>query len=472
MSNPKDFVGGQHKVRRASSLNPNCGLPVSTATSFSNQLRIFHLNDVYTIKNLPNFFTAVKELSAGVPSLIMHSGDMLSPPADVRDFGHSMIQSLNILASHIPIVATFGNHECDVPTEQLEHALNASKFNWVLSNFDSSYLHVERCLPSHVIIDVNDKPTLGVVGLLTNNRAEYGCIPCGGTTISDPLESIPDMIDFQWNFDIPQVALTHLDTASDEQLALRAPVVAILGGHDHDVLSKRVSHPQFPDSFPTPILKSGEDAVGFHVVDLFFDDMGDVESITYKYHFSRDFVSDPALQGLVDDMLGGDVAEMVQTVVATVPEHVQDRRTDRVRWGLSDMASYLLDVLKQAFGAEIVLISSGNIRGKRQYTEGVVTEADINAEFPFYDNKPIVRFVPGYIIANMIRRSRQGMGTEPKSKFRWLRSTSSHLTSCPVVHCLQRRSCKQTRDWNGMPFHRLFDGSTVNPLIPLVSIEW
>lgn len=103
-------------------------------------------------------------------------------------------------------------------------------------------------------------------------------------------------------------------------------------------------------------------------------------------------------------------------MVAKVPDHIQDRRTDRVRWGISDMASYLLDVLKQAFDADIVLISSGNIRGKRQYTEGIVTEADINAEFPFYDNKPIARVVPGYIVANMIRRSRHDMGAEPKSK--------------------------------------------------------
>lgn len=101
-----------------------------------------------------------------------------------------------------------------------------------------------------------------------------------------------------------------------------------------------------------------------------------------------------------------------------VPEHVQDRRTDRVRWGLSDMATYFLDILKEALDAEIVLISSGNIRGKRQYTQGFVTEADINAEFPFYDNKPIVRLVPGYIVANMIQRSRADMGTAPKSKFR------------------------------------------------------
>lgn len=278
----------------------------------SDRLRIFHINDVYTITNLPNFLTAVKELSVGVPSLIMHSGDMLSPPADTRDFGRSMIQALNMIGNHIPILATFGNHECDVPTEQLEHALNASNFNWVISNFDSSYLHIERCLPSHVVIDVNGKPTLGVVGLLTNNRAEYGCIPCGGTTISDPMESVSLISKFRWDFNIPQVALTHLDTATDETLVHEALVVAILGGHDHYVLSKRVPDPHFAESFARPILKSGEDAVGFHVVDIFFDDMGVVEAIEFEYKHSQDFANDPELQAFVDEMFGGDVAEMVR----------------------------------------------------------------------------------------------------------------------------------------------------------------
>lgn len=250
----------------------------------------------------------------------MHSGDMLSPPADVRDFGRSMIQALNIVASHVPMLATFGNHECDVPTEHLEHALNSSTFQWVISNFDSSYLHVERCLPNHVLISVNNVRRLGVVGLLTNHRGEYGCIPCGGTTISDPMKAIGLMAATRQQYDIPVVAMTHVETALDEKLAAAAPLAAIFGGHDHYVLSKQVGHPSFSEA-SIPLLKSGEDAVGFHVADIFFDELGDIESITYEYRFSRDFDSDPTLQAFVDDVLGGDVAEMVSTAIRIALAH-------------------------------------------------------------------------------------------------------------------------------------------------------
>lgn len=103
-----------------------------------------------------------------------------------------------------------------------------------------------------------------------------------------------------------------------------------------------------------------------------------------------------------------------QTVVAIIPDHVKDRRTDTLHEGESDMATFLLDVVKQAFDAEIVLLSALAFQGVLVYDKGVVTEADIEAEFS--DSSPIIRSVPGSIVANMIKRSRRAKGTEQQRK--------------------------------------------------------
>lgn len=97
-----------------------------------------------------------------------------------------------------------------------------------------------------------------------------------------------------------------------------------------------------------------------------------------------------------------------------IPDHVKVRRTDTLDEGESDMASFLLDVVKQAFDAEIAVLSALAFQGVLVYDKGVVTEADIEAEFSH--GSPIVRSVPGSIVASMIKRSRRVKSTEKQRK--------------------------------------------------------
>jgi hypothetical protein len=118
-----------------------------------------------------------------------------------------------------------------------------------------------------------------------------------------------------------------------------------------------------------------------------------------------------------------------------IPTHVKDRRTDVVDLGESDMASFFLDIVKQAFAAEIVVISALNFQGGFVSDKSVVTLADLLEEFPIESADGLmVRSIPGAIIAKMIKRSRLTKGTESNCKER----------ATTVTICLSRESNQHT----------------------------
>eukprot|EP01033_Poteriospumella_lacustris_P009302 gene9302-6664_t len=400
MSDPNHFVGWQHK--------------------YSNQLRIFYVNQSYKLKDLPSFLTAIKELSAGRPSLIMHSGEMLVDSSEhVHDFGFYIIQALNVVASHVPIVATFGTSVCDgLPTRRLERVLNASTFEWVLPNDQSSSLCVDRCMPSHVKVEINNVPKLDVVGVSEKR--------CGQLTTDDE-SLVGDTLTL-----IPQLTKPHGNLSLDEAWVPVSPAVAVVQGNNHYVLSQQVHRLHF---------KTSTDYFGFTVVDVVFNEDGYLTSIANEYQYGFDFDSDPTLQALVDDAAKRHAAEMAQTVVAMIPDHVKDCHTRNLEKGESDMATFLLDIVKQEFDADIVMFSAADFQGVLVYNKGIVTEADINEEFPNEFNSLIVSSVPGSIVWKMIKRSRRAVGTEPNHRFL---HTDSGLEWDAVTQTIQRV--------NGEPF--------------------
>jgi hypothetical protein len=251
---------------------------------FSNELRFFYVNQSYKLENLPSFFTAIKELSAGRPSLIMHSGEMLVDSSEhVRDFGDYIIQALNVVASHAPIVATFGTSVCDAPTtRRLERVLNASTFDWVLSIDRGSSLRVKRCLSSHVMVEINNVPKLDVMGI-SDTR-------CG--QLADDESPVGD-------------ARTHENRSVDEAWVPVSPAVAVVQGDNHCVLSQQVHRLQF---------KTSTRHFGFTVVDVVFNEDGYLTSITNEYQYGSDFANDPTLQALVNDAEKWHAAEMVSAI--------------------------------------------------------------------------------------------------------------------------------------------------------------
>lgn len=76
------------------------------------------------------------------------------------------------------------------------------------------------------------------------------------------------------------------------------------------------------------------------------------------------------------------------------------------------MAKFLLSHFVEIFHADAALMSSGNIRGDRDYTDCGSILA-LHALFPFSASKPITINIPGYIIEEMITYSRRSAFLDP-----------------------------------------------------------
>ena len=94
------------------------------------RLRIFHINDVYCLDNLPMLKAHIKGMSDGHQNILSTlAGDFLAPSLlSSIDHGTGMVECLN----NIPIdVVCFGNHECDVPHESLKRRIHEFQGTWI-----------------------------------------------------------------------------------------------------------------------------------------------------------------------------------------------------------------------------------------------------------------------------------------------------------------------------------------------------
>ena len=97
--------------------------------------RIFHVNDVYVLDNLPALKTAVAVESGDLPRsnvITTLAGDFLGPSLlSSLDHGVSMVDMMN----RVPVDAVcFGNHESDVPYLSLKRRIEEFNGVWLNSN--------------------------------------------------------------------------------------------------------------------------------------------------------------------------------------------------------------------------------------------------------------------------------------------------------------------------------------------------
>ena len=94
------------------------------------RLRIFHINDVYCLDNLPMLKSHIKGLSKNYDNTLSTlAGDFLAPSLlSSIDHGTGMVSCLN----NVPIdLVCFGNHECDVPHESLKRRIDEFQGDWI-----------------------------------------------------------------------------------------------------------------------------------------------------------------------------------------------------------------------------------------------------------------------------------------------------------------------------------------------------
>lgn len=385
------------------------------------KLRVFHVNDVYILDHLPALKSHVENLGKGAGYknvLTTLAGDFLGPSLlSSLDHGTGMVDCLNA----VPVDAVcFGNHETDVPYESLKKRIKEYKGAWINSNMPS----FKPELPTHHRVDLDGGRSVVLMGFNVHERTLYrdGAFDGAAAEIQPILECARGATEAAMaaepTADIA-IALTHQDMLDDIELAKQGLFPLILGGHDHSVQSKQVDGKCW-------VVKSGEDAKTLTVIDLVWPagapqgawptveiadviplappkrKKGEIEALPFELRFEKD----AELVERVAKWMAPAVELETSTLEKVEYTESEDVLTSvGVRRGPASMASLIATALRDNCKADAAMINAGGVRGKRDYTNGIVTYAHLNAECPFPSSN-VVLTLDGKTFSDAVAASR------------------------------------------------------------------
>lgn len=336
----------------------------------SLKLRIIHINDVYTLENLPR----LKSFVEAMPGIVTMGGDFLAPYLlSSLDHGAGMVDVLNALPTHYAIL---GNHESDIPFAALEERMREFRGTWINSNFP--------IFASTVKYDVLNG--YAVIGLLCDGVYRDSSFNGQTAKIRDPVEAARELCS---KLEMPVIALTHLDLEDDLRLTTIPNLIAILGGHDHDIVDVEANG--------TKILKSGMDAT--HAAVLEISDVLDARIVDLK-----DWPLHQGTQRLVDKhMLKVKVLDNMVLTSLDAPLSSKEART-----GECSMATMLCTVLKCELDCDCAILEGGSVRANADY-DRVFTFGHLKRELPFV-NATGIAAIQGRHLNRIMQESRAKPG--------------------------------------------------------------
>ncbi|WP_258102142.1 bifunctional metallophosphatase/5'-nucleotidase [Marinoscillum pacificum] len=228
--------------------NPNSG---------TDTLAIYFINDQHG--QLENF-AKIKHIVDGERDTNQHvllvcAGDMFSGNPVVDQYEEKGFPMIDIMNQTGFDVSVLGNHEFDYGQKFLDKRMKQAEFSWVCANIDTESSDLSQPDP-FTTIEVGDlKVTF--LGLVETEGSPTKTIPLThpwkvtGISFTNYLESIKDYTDLKSEEESDVlIALTHLGTSADLDLAQRYPEFdAVIGGHSHDRVGQLVNG--------TPVLQAG-----------------------------------------------------------------------------------------------------------------------------------------------------------------------------------------------------------------------
>lgn len=376
------------------------------------ELQLLQLNDVYEIGpveggrsgGLARVATLLQQLKSQQPrTLVVLAGDLLSPSAletavvdGERLQGRQMVAVLNRMGLD---VATFGNHEFDLPEEALRKRLAESRFRWISSNVRDRNGQALPGVENDQLLLFEGahggRFRLGIVGVtLPSNPAPY-------VRYSDVLSSVDRSArQLRRRGADAVVALTHLTLEQDQQLAASgAPIDLILGGHEHENiqqlrLGSQSGRAGTPDpTCPRPgiwIGKADANARSVLVHSLRFETTNGCLQINSRLQpIDASLSPDPQLQADVehweDLAFSAFQREGLQPrrVISLSPIEL-DGREAQVRNGSTGLTRLIgAAMLRAAPGSDLAIYNAGSIHIDDRIPAGPVSDYDVIRVLPF-----------------------------------------------------------------------------------------
>ncbi len=341
------------------------------------RVTIAHINDVYEIESsrsgnggFAKIKTVVDRIKQEDPETIFtHGGDFLSPSLmSGLFFGQQMIDALNAAGLDI---TTFGNHEFDFGDDVLKRRMAESRFIWLASNLLKNGKHYHGSI--RYLMKKVGCIEVGFIGLITEETKVIGGLS-KETEILDIYSASREVVtELKQNGANLIIALTHLDTDQDRQLARDVDDIdLILGGHDHSELIEQVNN--------TLIVKAGANARKLAKVDIILDSTGVLSRAELLPVDAS--VEENAEVAQVVAKWKNRLSKQLDTVVGETRTPL-DATAWSSRHGETGLANFIADTMRKHTGAQVALFNGGNIRSNKVYPPGQLTKKDIFSILPF-----------------------------------------------------------------------------------------
>jgi 5'-nucleotidase len=313
-------------------------------------------------------------------TLMVSSGDALMGTFYFMFKGIPEIEAMN-RAGYQVIVP--GNHEFDQGVKVYADALQHAKFDVVCANLITTNQLLAEKIKPFVFKEIGGV-RVGIFGLITPDLARSSNV---GNTVTALADIIPiarqQVASLRAGGAKLVIALTHIGTTLDEELARNvAGIDIIVGGHTHDYLFEKIFA---PDGRETVIVHAGAGG-------------SKVGVLTFEYAWG---VACPAWETvLLDEGVGSDavVTEFLAPYKKKFDKKLSepigisnvdlDGRKETVRAKESNLGDLIADSWLDWFAAKGnqtsgALVNGGGIRGDRIYPAGQLTMKDILEILPF-----------------------------------------------------------------------------------------
>jgi 2',3'-cyclic-nucleotide 2'-phosphodiesterase (5'-nucleotidase family) len=224
----------------------------TNAQTAQDTICILQLNDVYEIGPLnqgrsggmARVATLVKQHEAHYKTFVVLAGDFVSPSVvgttkidGKRVNGRHMVDIMN--KAGVDLV-TFGNHEFDIPENDLQQRINESEFDWVSSdvlhkNLNGTVLPFYKIqtdsavIPtSYLLTSAHDQFKIGIVtATIRSNKQPWVVYTNNLKSAKKACKQVKKQSDIV-------VGLTHLSLAEDETVMRKLKRISlVMGGHEH-----------------------------------------------------------------------------------------------------------------------------------------------------------------------------------------------------------------------------------------------
>ncbi|KAI9224057.1 Metallo-dependent phosphatase-like protein [Blastocladiella britannica] len=429
-------------------------------------LTVFHFNDVYHVSPITptsgggaaEFATVLDKERAALPadalSVTLFSGDAFNPSLESSiSKGAHMVPVLNALGVEASV---FGNHDFDFGIPQLLKLTKETKFPWLIANVrDSAGGLLGQGIEYHVI--ERGAFRIGLVGLVEREWL-------------DTIVALPPNLKFEDFSSVGQrlarklkgelgchlvIALTHMRLPNDEQLARNVPEIdLVLGGHDHDAAC--VSDADVGGGRKrsgAAVIKSGTDFRELGIVTLNIED-GKVLDVQFRL---ATIPADTPAKPEVAELRAGIESQLAKKILKPIAlsRRELDARSSLVRMEESAVGSWVADVCRWSYDADVALLCGGTIRSDMVFGPGEIKIKDIMELFPFEDPLVVIEITGAQILGAL----ENGVSMWPKQEGRFPQVSGIAFTFDPSLEpgariTESRMTCSRYKDLPIVADHR------------------